>query len=243
MEFRWHFILQNLISLLWAVISLLVFIFIYRHVSVVNGWTLESILLLTAVFFFVDRLFDSFFFTNFYNLTTIVNSGDLDYVLTKPLSSQFLVSLRYFSFSTVFSNLSMLILIGYLLQRYFSPVSWWQIISFIFLIVCGLMIIYSLWFMTLLPVFWWGRVDNLHYLFSPLYQLCRIPIDITGPFFKAFFTYLIPLGFVATIPVKAVLGHISFGLLFYGFTISLVLIYLSHLTWRFSLRHYGSASS
>ncbi|MBU1322577.1 hypothetical protein KKE75_00790, partial [Patescibacteria group bacterium] len=65
MEFRSHFILQNLISLAWALVIMVTFLFIYQQVSVVNGWTLEMMLLLTAVYFLIDRIFDSFFEINF----------------------------------------------------------------------------------------------------------------------------------------------------------------------------------
>jgi len=47
--------------------------------------------------------------------------------------------------------------------------------------------------MTLLPVFWWGRVDNIQHLFRPLHQLCRVPIDVVGRF-KSILTYIIPSG-------------------------------------------------
>ncbi len=242
MEFRSHFILLNLLSLIWALVVMLVFLFIYRNVSVVNGWTLNQMLLLTAIYFLVDRIFDSFFEINFGNFVTLVNRGDLDLVLTKPVNAQFVVSLRHFSFAMIFSNLSMLVVIFYLVRRYFWPLSWFQIASFLVLLICAVIITYSLWFMSLLPVFWWGRVDNIQHLFRPVHQLCRIPIDVTGKF-RLFLTYVMPLAFVATIPARSLIGHLSLGSVGYGIIISLLLLRLSHRAWNFSLKHYTSASS
>ena len=242
MEFRSHFILQNFISLAWAAVVMVTFFFIYRQVSVVNGWTLEMMLLLTAIYFLVDRIFDSFFEINFTNFITIVNTGQLDLVLTKPVSSQFFVSLRQFSFAMIFSNLAMIGVIIYLVSRYFSPISWLQIFTFITLILVSVVITYSLWFMTLLPIFWWGRVDNMQHLFRPFHQLCRIPVDVLGKF-RFFLTFIFPLAFVATIPTKSLINSSFSWLVFYGIVIAVFLLWLSHCLWRFSLKYYTSASS
>lgn len=242
MEFRSHFLLHNLISFTWAVLVMMVFFFIYRHVPVINGWRLEEILLLTAIYFLVDRIFDSFFEINFDNFVPLVNTGQLDGILTKPVSSQFFVSLRQFSFAMLFSNLTMIGVIIYLCQRYFSPVFWWEIIIFLVLLFCSAIITYSLWFMTLMPVFWWGRVDNLQHLFRPFHQLCRVPIDIVGRF-RPLFTYIIPLAFVATIPTQSLTGKLFYPLIIYAIFAAIFLLWLSHRLWRFSLKHYTSASS
>lgn len=242
MEFRSHFILNNAITFIWAIIVMMVFFFIYRYVDVVNGWTLEKMLLLTAIYFLVDRIFDSFFEINFGNFVTLVNTGNLDLVLTKPVNSQFVVSLRHFSFAMIFSNLTMIGVIIYLALTYFSPIYWWQVVSFLVLLVCSVVITYSLWFITLLPVFWWGRIDNIQHLFRPFHQLCRIPIDVMGKF-RLFLTYVIPLAFVATIPAQSLIGKLSPWLIIYGIFAAVFLLWLSHRLWLFALRHYSSASS
>ena len=242
MEFRSHFFLINFISLSWAICFLLVYFFIYQHVDSVQGWTLEQILLLTAIYFFIDRIFDSFFEINFDNFINLVNRGDLDLVLTKPVSSQFIVSLRRFSFSMVFSNLTMLGVIVYLCRLYFWPLSDWVIINFLILIICAIVITYSLWFITLLPVFWWGRARNLNELFRPIHQLGRVPIDVTGKL-QPFLTYVVPLAFISTVPTQALIGRLSVHLVFYGLFAAGFLLWLSNRLWHFALKHYTSASS
>lgn len=242
MEFRGNFILHNLISLIWAIVVMLVFFFIYQQVNTVNGWTMEEVLLLTAVYFLVDRIFDSLFEINFNNFVPLVNTGQLDLILIKPASSQFFVSLRQFSFAMIFSNLAMAGVIIYLALTYFSPIYWWQVVGFLVLLACSVVITYSLWFMTLLPVFWWGRVDNIQHLFRPFHQLCRVPIDVVGRF-KPFLTFVIPLAFVATVPARVITKTVSPWLIVYGIFAAVFLLWLSHRLWLFALRHYTSASS
>lgn len=242
MEFRSHFFIQNIISTSWSFVVLVTFLFIYNHVNSVNGWDLQSVLLLTAIYFLVDRIFDSIFELNLWDLTTQVNTGSLDGVLVKPASSQFIVSLRRFSFSMFFSNLTMIGLIIYLTLKHYSSISMIQIISFLILLLISIIITYSLWFMTCIPVFWLGRTDNIHHLFRPFHQLGRVPIDVTGKF-KMFFTYVVPIAFISTIPAQSIIGNLSYWLLLYGTVISIVLLLLSNKLWRFALKHYTSASS
>ncbi len=243
MEFRAHFIFSNLISLSWSLFFALVFFIIYQHIDTVNGWTLPQMLLLVAIYFFSDRLFSSFFEINFRNLIQLINTGQLDFVLTKPVSSQFIVSLRRISFSYLLSAVTMIGLIIYLISRYFWPIPLINLISFIIIFCCGVLITYALWFMSLMPSFWWGKVENLNYLFSPFHQITRIPTDIAGPIFRRFLTYILPLAFVATIPAKTLIGSVNFPLLLYGLIMAIVLIWSSNQLWRFALKHYTSASS
>ena len=119
MEFRWHFFLHNFTSLSWAAVTMISFIFIFSHTNVVQGWTLEQMMLLSATYYLFDRTFDGFFDINFHLFSRIVNSGNLDLILTKPISSQFCISLRKVSFNGIFNNLAMLGIISYLLRKYF----------------------------------------------------------------------------------------------------------------------------
>lgn len=243
MEFRVHFFLSNLISISWSTVFLLTYFFIFSQIKSVNGWTLEQMLLLTAIYFLADRIFDSFLEINFEEFVDLVNTGRLDLILTKPVNSQFIVSLRRFSFSFIISSLIMVSLLIYLVVHYFLPLPLINILAFLLIFSAGVVISYSLWFMTLLPVFWWGRVDNIQHLFRPFHQLTRIPIDITGSVLRPLFTFVFPLAFVATVPTKTLIGKPDFNLIIYGVLAAAFFFYLSHRLWNFALRHYTSASS
>ena len=85
MEFRAHFFLSNLISISWSAVFLLTYFFIFRQTSSVNGWTLEQMLLLTAIYFLADRVYDSFLEMNFEDFVkdgTAIKDKDLLMKLT-----------------------------------------------------------------------------------------------------------------------------------------------------------------
>src|SRR3989344_4383540 len=97
MQFRSHFWIYVIVNLIWAGLALATFKFIFGQINQVGDWTFPAILLLTAVFYLFDRFFQFLFETNFHRFNFLVNSGDLDLILTKPLSAQFFISLRQVS--------------------------------------------------------------------------------------------------------------------------------------------------
>ncbi|EKE06196.1 MAG: hypothetical protein ACD_19C00053G0002 [uncultured bacterium] len=69
-----------------------------------------------------------------------------------------------------------------------------------------------------------------------------VPTDFLGPTLSLIFTFVIPLGFVVTVPVKELLNKISPSFVFYSLVFAGVSVYLSSLCWRLSLRKYTSLS-
>src|SRR3989344_1307414 len=164
MQFRSHFWIFVVVNLIWAGMAMITFRFIFNQTNQVGGWTFPAILVLTATYYLFDRIFQLLFEVNFSRINYLVNSGDLDLILTKPVSGQFFISLRQISLPHLFVSITMLGVIIWLIKTYFWPLA----------------IIYSFWFMTLIAVFWLGNIKNIEYLFGSIYEVSRIPTDITG---------------------------------------------------------------
>ena len=219
------------------------FRFIFNQTSQVGGWTFPAILLLTATYYLFDRLFQLLFEVNFSRFNYLINSGDLDLILTKPVSGQFFISLRQISLPHLFVSITMLGVIIWLIKTYFWPLAIINVLAYGFILACGLVIVYSFWFMTLIAVFWLGNIKNIEYLFGSIYEVSRIPTDITGYVLRPMLTYFLPLAFVATVPAQALTGQINLGLVIFGMLAAAFWLYVSHLVWQLALKHYSSASS
>jgi ABC-2 type transport system permease protein len=107
LEFRGHFLFLTVSNCLWAVLWLALATFIFGNVRSVAGWDLDRMILLTGTFQLVLSLTNFLFYANMLRLSELVNKGELDFVLIKPMSSQFLVSTRYVTFNEL-------------------PARWWQ---------------------------------------------------------------------------------------------------------------------
>jgi ABC-2 type transport system permease protein len=107
----------------------------------------------------------------------------------------------------------------------------------------SIFIFYNLFFIFTTTNIWFMRLFNLGDLFSEIINVGRYPVYIFQKSSQAFFTYLLPVAFIATFPVQALLGRASFGRVLWGSLIGLVMFFLSQKFWLFALRHYSSASS
>jgi ABC-2 type transport system permease protein len=175
--------------------------------------------------------------------SALVNKGELDFVLIKPMSSQFLVSTRYVTFSGLPAALVAAAYVLEAVRRLELRPSPFDLTAYVGLVLSGILSFYALWFMSVTLAVWAGRVNNIAFLIVPIMEMGRVPSDVfLGPF-RVMFTFLIPIALVATIPSKALLGLLDPLTAVYAAGLTLALLVASSRFWSFSLRRYASASS
>ena len=108
---------------------------------------------------------------------------------------------------------------------------------------CGLVILYSLWFILGATSIWFVKIYNITEVLKGLLEAGRYPITGYPVVYRFFFTFIIPVAFLTTIPAKSILGQIPFTWLLGGGFLAIVLFVISTLFWRFALVFYTSASS
>ena len=62
-----------------------------------KGATLDKdmVIIFLIVTYMIDSFFEFLFGANIYSFNQMIIKGNLDFILTKPINSQFLLSLRY----------------------------------------------------------------------------------------------------------------------------------------------------
>jgi ABC-2 type transport system permease protein len=92
--------------------------------------------------------------------------------------------------------------------------------------------------------FWTVRAQGVVWGYYSMFNIARYPDAAFQGFFRAFFTFAVPMLLVVNVPVKLLLNRLASPLemlLLIG--MGLVCFVVSELFWRFSMRHYASASS
>jgi ABC-2 type transport system permease protein len=87
------------------------------------------------------------------------------------------------------------------------------------------------------------EIDHTVMIYRDLTNLGKLPVDIYKEPLKSFLTYLVPIGIMMTVPVKALIGMISFIGVVGSVAIGCLSIFLALKFWRFALKKYTSASS
>ncbi|HEY9701029.1 MAG TPA: ABC-2 family transporter protein, partial [Allocoleopsis sp.] len=145
MEYRLNFVLAALTSLGNLAGSLFGLFLFYRTGYNFKGWNAEEALIVVGIFTFFQGFSGSFLTPNLNKIVTQVQSGTLDFVLLKPISSQFWLSTRTVSPWGLTDIIFSLILIIYSGSKLSLP-----IINYLFSLIpltFGMIILYSLWFM------------------------------------------------------------------------------------------------
>ena len=227
-----------------ASLALTVFGFgvLYQYTDEVAGWSRAEILVLVGVFWTFNALWDMLL-DGLTEVSRDVRTGTMDFVLLRPVSAQFLLSLR-----RVWLLDGLNALLGVALVAYAGNLAGvrWSISSAALaalLGLCGLVAIYALRFMLVTCAFWLVSVQNLHDLLHPVFQVGQYPVGFFKGWVRLVLTFVVPVAFATTFPAQALLGTLDGRLVPVGLVLAAATLYASHRFWQFAVRHYTSASS
>lgn len=242
-QYRGNFFLLILLNFGWALVYIFLYTFIFKNIDQVGDWTYERSLVLAATFLLITALTSFLFKQNLSRIAQLVYYGGLDLILTKPLSSQFYVSLRQFYLRPFLRFIFGWLVLFTVLFKTNIQINFLLFFSYLFMMLIAVLVGYSLWFMSCCLVFWLGNVENIHEGFYAVLRITALPFDLFPGVLKEFVFFVVPLVFVSTIPAKTLLGLVSLPAVLYGVFIALFLLYLSHALWNYALTTYSSASS
>jgi ABC-2 type transport system permease protein len=233
-------------SLFFSIIGLIttiVFINImFSFMNEFNGWNKNEVFLLAGASKFTLMIFYIFVQRGITLLPFIVRDGELDGLLLKPISAQFLISFRYIRTFEIFSALSGLILFVYAFNNLGLS---WNILDIILLVInliSGFMILYGIYFSLSCLGFWLGNFNSLGVLHHMMTAPLSYPTNIYGKTTSFLVTYIVPLGFIIMFPIQVFLEK-QYWLTLAEVSLALILFSFSLWFWNFALKHYTSASS
>ncbi|MBE9019512.1 ABC-2 family transporter protein, partial [Chroococcidiopsidales cyanobacterium LEGE 13417] len=159
LEYRANFVLATLTSLGNLAGSLFGLFLFYRTGYTFEGWRWQEALIVLGVFTVLQGFSSTFLSPNLNKIVTYVQQGTLDFVLLKPINSQFWLSTHTLSPWGVPDILFGSIIIGYAgsllgltIGDYFLSA-----IPLIF----GFISLYSLWFMLGATSIWFVKIYNV----------------------------------------------------------------------------------
>jgi ABC-2 type transport system permease protein len=243
--FKGNFILWIIVEVLWFALQLSFIGVIYLHTDRIGTWEKWQVVLLVGGSHFIQQIYQAFFLINCTNLSELVRSGKLDFLLMLPANTRFIISFRQVDLgSFVNAGFSAMVMIYAARQLHLVP-TFAQVIGFFILCLVGILIHYSLMFMLSAISFWTVRAQGIVWGYYNLFQIARMPDEAFQPgIFRAVFTFALPMLLVSNVPVRVLADKLtqpSQILLLLGMAV--VCAVISEWFWRKSLRRYTSASS
>lgn len=242
LEFRANFFAKIAQQAVWVLFFVLILLVVYNRTDTVAGWSKGDALILAATLFFVEGIWRAGFFS-LLEFPQQIRQGTLDFVLSKPVDTQFWVSTRRFNFDQLGTVLGGVAMIIWGVRSAGLTPAWDQWLAYIALIPCSLAIVYAINVCLMTLAIWFVRVDNLWVLGDTVLMAVRYPIDIFGPMLARVFTYYLPIALIATIPARQLVKGFDGTSLLLGLVWTAFALMLTRFFFRFALRSYGSASS
>ncbi len=241
LEYRINFLIASLSSLGNLAGSLFGLFLFYQTGYTFEGWSWEEALVVLGIFTILQGFSATFLAPNLNQIVKQVQEGTLDFVLLKPISSQFWLSTRTVSpwgFPDLFFGG---VIIFYAGQQLGIPLSAY-LLSLIPL-AFGLMSLYSLWFMLGATSIWFVKIYNVTEVLRGLLEAGRFPMVAYPAAYRFFFTFVIPVAFLTTVPAEALLARTELSWIAGAGGLAIALLLFSKWFWSFALRFYTSASS
>lgn len=225
-------------------ILLATFSVIYSNVDTINGWNKYQMIFFLGSFIIVDSLIMSLVFIGVASLPGRIRSGDLDYILLKPINTRFYASVIKLNPGFLLNSFYGIILLIYSSFKLNIQISSIKILGYIFLLFLSFIIYYATIFSLRCLAFWFVRIDGIAKLEEELiYFAYRTPgVSYKGVIRILLFTIL-PFGVIATIPTQFFTEIMSFQHVLFSVSLCMAYMLFSSILWKKGLKKYSSASS
>lgn len=246
MQYKLNFILEIFVNLITYITTYLSLYILFSNFSVLSRWNYYEIIVLYSVNLFTYGMASLFFFIPMTQLENMVVSGELDFVLIRPIHpirylvmrqnyvgflSHILVSTGFFCYGI--SNLTL-------------SLNFVSIIIFSLNILGGILIQSSIFILFGALSFKFNRIGNLTSLIIyKIRSLTDYPLSIYPMYIQTLLLFFPPYAFVSFIPVSIFLNKQSqyqmFGLL--PFIVGLLSIILTVILFEKMISRYTSTGN
>jgi ABC-2 type transport system permease protein len=242
LEYRANFIgsvLMTMFEIIWSALSTLMF---FTYTDNLGGWTYHETLIVVGLLFAVFGLLDAVLWANLESLAQHVKKGTFDFIMAKPVNSQFhstLQRVRLDRFANLVGGIGLII---YALSQLGATPTFEQWVLFLFLFAGGMLFLYALFTVLGTLAFWTTETRGFLEVIYGLSEMGRVPVAALPEPMRAILTFVLPIAFVTTVPAEMLLGKASSAFVLYGWIFALALFAFSIWFWRIALRRYGSAA-
>lgn len=244
MEYRFNFWMGIAVEIAFLCAKALYILIVYQTNLHIGKLTPDHILLFIGTYTMMTGLYMGLFYVNFIRLQQYVRDGTLDLLLTKPVSLQFLVSLRYVDIGLPVPNVlagAAMIAVGW--SRAGLPLNAANLVGFAGLLLAALAVTYGLMLLPALLAFRFVQTGAVTEIAHSIWDANNMPLDIFPSWLQRIGVYVIPVFLISNYAPKFVLNDLSSWDIAWAAAAPLLLLLLARWCWKRAVRGYSSAGS
>ncbi|MGL5646322.1 MAG: ABC transporter permease [Clostridium sp.] len=242
LEYRANFFAGMFVEVGFMVAKLTYVFLIYETNITINGMTPDYMLIFIGTYVFMTGIYMSFY-GNFLNISNQIKTGNLDILITKPVSLLFILSFQNIDFAMPIPCLiSGTIMIGIGWVNCGIVVNLLNISLFIIFLILGSILTYALFLLPRLLSFWIISTNGISQICDSLWDFNNMPKGIYGRLIQNIGTFIIPIFLITNLP-GMIIKEKSIFFMAIGVIAPAIFLWITLKVWKIGIRNYTSASS
>jgi len=242
--FRGDFFVWSLVELFWMSVNILTITVIYEHTQSIAGWTKYQMVLLVGTSMLIQRFLMGFFWSSIFEMGRNIRSGNFDFYLAQPGNVMFMATTRKLDPDSLLNSLVAAAVVIYAARQLGLDPSAGQIALYALMVLCGVVIHYSILVLSISLAFWLTSAQGIEGLYFTLTEFSRLPrAAFTGIATQMLFVWLLPVVMVTNVPASLLVQGFDLTLSAWLFGSALVWFAAAVFVFNRGLRRYTSASS
>lgn len=244
MEYRTNFFTGLAMELGYALAKVVYLIVVYSTNVSINGMTPDEVLVFFGTYMIATGAYAGLYMMNLFDLSRQVRTGELDFSLVKPVSPQFLLTLRRSDMACLITDVGLgIAAVAVGLIRLAAPVNILNLLGYLgYMTTCSLMG-YSLFLLPQVLVFRLVKTQALSSTVDSFWDFNNMPMGIYNRVVQQVGVFLIPIFVITNFPTLFLLNKMSPLYAVWGIAGPFLLLALTSFLFKRGLRHYQSASS
>ena len=247
LSLRANFLVKISVEVLWLGILVAFYRTVFARTSAVAGWNEDQYFFFVGCFFALNGLIETFFLDNCNEFAELVRTGDLDFLLVRPIDEQFLITCRRIDWGTGPNVIMGAAVMAFSLVNMGWHFEILRVLAFLLTFACGTVIAYSFMLMLTALSVWMVRNQSLMEMWWLFTSLARYPKEIFNGTWAApvgrFFTFGLPILLIVNIPSTSMVKALDPAMVGFTVFVAVVAAWVSRRFFLHALRSYRSASS
>lgn len=244
MEYRVNFFAGLLVDVIFLFDKIIYAYIVYQLNISIYGLTPEQIAIFIGSYAIVLSIYCAVFLVNI-NMTLPgnVKSGNLDVILTKPVSAQFYLSTSYVEYATMIPDLvGGILIVVFACSKMAIEINASIIVGYVFLIFVSVVLIYCLFFIIQLIAFRITDTSAIGGVLNTILDLNNMPMHVYSKKIQFMFVYIFPVLLFGNVAPLFLIRKLELSLALWSIFVAVVLIIMSRYLWKCMVKQYTSVN-
>src|SRR6478736_1666271 len=241
--FRGDFLIWSFVELFWMMVNVLIVSVIYEHTDTVAGWNKYQMMLLVGTSMLIQRFLMGFFWSSIFEMGRNIRSGNFDFFLAQPGNVMFMATTRKLDPDSLLNSLIAMALVAYSAHRLGLTPGALDIALYAMLVLCGLVIHYSMLVLSISLAFWITSAQAIAGIYFTLSEFSRLPREAFRGIANVAFVWALPMVIVSNAPARTLFSGFDLKLVAWVVVSTVVWFSVTVVVFHRGLRRYSSASS